>query len=137
MIFPEIYICFLVCLVYMLPLLSCGQKRNFHIFQSEHIFQIIFNMDDSKLIYTYKNLLAYFSINGRFCLVSLGNLTFSNIFSRARHVLLTFESWTLCARLCIFSLHISHFSPVISASIHCLWTILISKSWWWLLKPKR
>ena len=34
---------------------------------------------------------AYFLINGRFCLVSLGNPTFSNIFPRARHVLMTFE----------------------------------------------
>ena len=33
----------------------------------------------------------YFSINGRFCLVSLKNPTFSNIFPRAKHVLMTFE----------------------------------------------
>ena len=44
------------------------------------------------MIYTYENLfVAYFSINGRFCLVSLKNPTFSNIFPRAKHVLMTFE----------------------------------------------
>ena len=43
-------------------------------------------------IYTYENLfVAYFSINGSFCLVSLKNPTFSNIFPRAKHVLMTFE----------------------------------------------
>ena len=58
---------------------------------------------------TYENLfVAYFSINGRFCLVSLKNPTFSNIFPRAKHVLMTFEFWTLCACLSIFSLYISH-----------------------------
>ena len=31
---------------------------------------------------------------------------------------MTFELWTLSARLCIFSLYISLFAPVISASIH-------------------
>ena len=41
------------------------------------------------------------------------------IFPCARHVLMTFELWMLCARLWIFSLHISYFSPVISANIHC------------------
>ena len=61
------------------------------------------------MIYTYENLfVAYFSINGRFCLVSLKNPTFSNIFPRAKHVLMTFEFWTLCACLSIFSLYISH-----------------------------
>ena len=60
------------------------------------------------MIYTYENLfVAYFSINGRFCLVSLKNPTFSNIFPRAKHVLMTFEFWTLCGCLCIFSLYIS------------------------------
>ena len=48
------------------------------------------------MIYTYENLfVAYFSINGRFCLVSLKNPTFSNIFPRAKHVLmpLNFERY--------------------------------------------
>ena len=31
---------------------------------------------------------------------------------------MTFELWTLCARLCTFSLYISLFASVISASIH-------------------
>ena len=31
---------------------------------------------------------------------------------------MAFELWTLYARLCIFSLYISLFAPVISASIH-------------------
>ena len=71
--------------------------------------------------YMYENLLVeYFLINRKFCHVSLGlgNPIFSNMFPRARHVLVTFELWTLCACLCIFSLYISLFAPVISASIH-------------------
>ena len=50
-------------------------------------------MDDFKTIYIYENLhvVAYFLINGRFCLVSLGNPTFSNMFPCARNVLMTFE----------------------------------------------
>ena len=81
-------------------------------------------------------VVAYFSINGSFCLVSLENPTFSNIFPRARHVLMTFELWTLCARLCIFSLYISHLVLTSQQASIAMWTILISKSWWWLLKPK-
>ena len=52
-----------------------------------------FNMDDFKTIYVYENLfvVAYFLINRRSGLVSLGNPTFSNIFPHARHVLMTFE----------------------------------------------
>ena len=102
-----------------------------------------FNMDDFKTIYIYiyiyENLLvvAYFSINGRFCLVSLGNSTFSNVFPRAKHVLMTFELWTLCARLCIFSLYISHLLLSSQQASIAMWTILISKSWWLLLKLKR
>ncbi len=69
---------------------------------------ITFSMDDSKWSIHMKTFLAYFSINGRFCLVSLKNPTFSNIFPRAKHVLMTFEFWTLCACLSIFSLYISH-----------------------------
>ena len=76
-------------------------------------------MDDSKRsIHMKTYLFVYFSINRRFCLVSLGNPTFSNMFPRSRHVLMTFEFWTLYARLWIFSLYISFFAPVISASIH-------------------
>ena len=76
-------------------------------------------MDDFKTICIYENLLdiAYFLINGRFCLVSLGNPTFSNIFPRARHVLNSFELRTLCAHLYLFVVYFS-FGPVISASIH-------------------
>ena len=65
-------------------------------------------MTSKRSIYMKNLLVAYFLINGRFCLVSLGNSAFSNMFPRAGHVLMTFELWTLCARLCIFSLHISH-----------------------------
>ena len=52
-----------------------------------------FTMDDFKTIYIYENLLviAYFLINRRIYLVYLGNPTFSNMFPRARHVLMTFE----------------------------------------------
>ena len=97
-----------------------------------------FNMDDFKTIYIYENLLdiAYFLINERFCLVSLGNPTFSNMFPHARHALTTFEWWTLCARLCIFLLYISHLLLSSQQASIAMWTILISKSWWWLLKPK-
>ena len=98
-----------------------------------------FNMDDFKTIYIYENLLvvAYFLINGRIYLVSLGNPTFSNMFPRARHVLKTFELWTLCARLWIFSLYISHLLLSSQQVSIAMWTIMISESWWWLLKPKR
>ena len=80
----------------------------------------------------YENLLviAYFSTNGRSCLDSLGNPTFSNMFLRARHVLMTFELWTLCARLCIFSLYISHLLQSSQPASIAMWTILISKPWW-------
>ena len=49
-------------------------------------------MTSKRSIYV-KNLLvvAYFSIKRRFCLVSLANPTFSNIFPRAKYVLMTFE----------------------------------------------
>ena len=81
-------------------------------------------------VYTHENLLvAYFSINVRFCLVTFGNPTFSNISPRARHVLMTFKSWTLCARLCIFSLYISLFARSSQQASIAMWTILISKSW--------
>ena len=98
-----------------------------------------FNMDDFKTIYIHENLqvVAYFLINVRIYLVSLGNPTFSNMLTLVRHVLKTFELWTLCERLRIFSLYISHlFLSSQQASI-AIWTILISMSWWWLLKPKR
>ena len=76
------------------------------------------------MIYTYENLfVAYFSINGRFCLVSLKNPTFSNIFPRAKHVLMTFEFWTLCACLSIFSLYISHLLLSSQQSPIDMWTI--------------
>ena len=76
------------------------------------------------MIYTYENLfVAYFSINGRFCLVPLKNPTFSNIFPRAKHVLMTFEFWTLCACLCIFSLYIFHLLLSSQQATIDMWTI--------------
>ena len=77
-------------------------------------------MDDFKTICIHEKLLvfAYFLINGRICLVSLGNTAFANMFPRARHILMTFELWTLCVRLSIFSLYFFSFAPVILASIH-------------------
>ena len=77
------------------------------------------------MIYTYENLfVAYFSINGRFCLVSLKNPTFSNIFPRAKHVLMTFEFeryvHVYLSFRCIFlicSCHLSNHPSI-------LWTIL-------------
>ena len=45
-------------------------------------------MDDSKQSIHMK---TYLLRNWRFCLVSFGNPTFSNIFPRARDVLMTFE----------------------------------------------
>ena len=76
-------------------------------------------MDNFKTICIYENLLVfeYFLINGKFCLVSLWNQTFSNIFPCARHVLISFELWTLCAHLYLFVAYFS-FAPVISASIY-------------------
>ena len=52
-----------------------------------------FNMDDFKAIYINENLhvVAYFLINERFYLVSLGNPTFSNMFPRARHACVSFR----------------------------------------------
>ena len=67
--------------------------------------------------------IKYFSINGRFCLVSLKNPTFSNIFPRAKHVLMTFEFWTLCACLSIFSLYIFHLLLSSQPSPIDMWTI--------------
>ena len=84
---------------------------------------ITFNMDDSKWSIHMKTYVAYFSINGRFCLVSLKNPTFSNIFPRAKHVLMTFEFWTLCACLSIFSLYISHLLLSSQQAPIALWTI--------------
>ena len=69
-------------------------------------------------------------------LVSLGNPTFSNMFPRARHILMILKLWTLCAHLCIFLLYISHLLQSSQQASIAMWTILISKSWWWLLKPK-
>ena len=65
----------------------------------------------------------FVSINGRFCLVSLKNPTFSNIFPRAKHVLMTFEFLTLCACLCIFSLYISHLLLSSQQAPIDMWTI--------------
>ena len=76
-------------------------------------------MDDFKTICIYRNILvfAYLLKNVRVYLVSLKNLTFWNIFLRAKHVLNTFKLWMLCARLYLFVVYISY-APVISASIH-------------------
>ena len=73
-------------------------------------------MDDLKTICIYEKLLvfAYFLINGRIYLVSLGNPSFSNMFPHARYVLITFDLWTLCACLGIFSLYFFIFSCHIS-----------------------
>ena len=50
------------------------------------------------MICIYENLLvfAYFLINGRFCLISFGNSTFSNISPRAKHVLNTWIMNAMC-----------------------------------------
>ena len=97
-------------------------------------------LNSTKFVYIYIYIyifVAYFSINGRFCLVSLKNPTFSNIFPRANHVLMTFEFWTLCACLSIFSLYISHWLLSSQQSPIDIVNYFISKSWWWLLKAKR
>ena len=96
-------------------------------------------MIDFRAICIRENLLvfAYFLMSRRIYLVSLGNPTFSNIFPRARHILMTFKLWPLCARLCIFSLYISHLLQSSQQASIAMWTILISKSWWWLLQPRR
>ena len=73
------------------------------------------------MIYTYENLfVAYFSINGRFCLVSLKNPAFSNIFPRAKHV--SDDFWILNAMCMFIYLFVVYFSfaPVISTITgHC------------------
>ena len=86
-------------------------------------------MEDFKTIYIYENwcVVTYFLINGRFCLVSLGNPAFSNIFPRARNVLMTFELWTLCVRLCIFSLYISHLLLSSQQAPIAMWTLHYNK----------
>ena len=66
-------------------------------------------------------------------LISRANLL--NMSWCARHVK-TFELWMLCACLCIFSLYIFHLLLLSQQGSIAMWTILISKSWWWLLKPK-
>ena len=80
---------------------------------------IIFNMDNSKRSIHKKNLLvAYFSINRRFCLVSLGNPTFSNIFSTCQTR--SNDFWIMNAMCAFMYLFVVYFSSVrvISASIH-------------------
>ena len=73
----------------------------------------------------------------RIYLISWKIPTFSNIFPRDKHVLNTFELRTLYARLYVFVVYIL-FAPVIQQASIAVWTIfLISKSCWWLLKPKR
>ena len=64
------------------------------------------------------------------------SIIFKYIFPCARHVLMTFELSTLCTRLCIFPLYISHLLLSSKQASIAIWTILISKSWWWLMKPK-
>ena len=71
------------------------------------------------MIYTYENLfVAYFSINGRFCLVSLKNPAFSNIFPRAKTR--SDDFWILNAMCMFIYLFVVYFSfaPVISAITH-------------------
>ena len=38
--------------------------------------------------------------------------------------------------ICIFSLYTFHSLPLSQQASIAMWTILIFKSWWWLLKPK-
>ena len=66
----------------------------------------------------YENLIvfAYFLKDGRILLVTLKNSTFSNIFSRAIHVLNTFKLRTQYTRLYLYDVYIL-FAPVISTSI--------------------
>ena len=59
---------------------------------------------------------------------------FSTCLSR---VLNSFELRTLCTCLCIFSLYTFHLLLLSQQASIAMWTILISKSWWWSLKPKR
>ena len=42
-----------------------------------------------------------------------------------------------CLHVCIFSLYTVHLLLLSRQASITMWTILISKSWWWLLKPKR
>ena len=95
----------------------------------------ISNMDDFKTICIYENYLvfAYFLINGRFCFASLGNPTFSNV----PETFLTLLNYERYLHVCIFSLSTFHLFPLSEQASIAMRTILISKSWGWLLKPKR
>ena len=75
-------------------------------------------MTSKRSVYTKTYLSLRISLkDGRIFLVSLKNLTFSNIFPCAKHVLHTFKFRTLCARLYLFVVYIL-FALVISTSIH-------------------
>ena len=70
-------------------------------------------------IYIYENLLAvaYFSINGRFCVVSWENPTFSNVSTCQTR---SYDFWIMNALCTFMYLFVEYFSfaPVISGSIH-------------------
>ena len=94
-------------------------------------------MDDFKTICKYENLLVftYFLKNGRFCLVFFfWEIQHFQIYFHAPDPFLTLLNYERYVHICIFSLYTFHLHLLsLQASI----VILISKSWWWLLKPKR
>ena len=100
---------------------------------------ITFNMDDSQRSLHMKTYFLRISQkNGRFCLVSLGNPTFSNIFFHVPDTFWWLLNYERCVHVCVSFRCIFLYLLLSSqqASI-ALWTILIFKFWWWLLKPKR
>ena len=95
-------------------------------------------MDDFKTICIYENLLvfAYFLKNGRIHLFSL-KIQHFQIYFHMPNTFLTLLSYEPCVHVCIFSLYTFYLVPLSRQVSIVMWTILISKSWLWLLKPKR
>ena len=94
------------------------------------------NMDDFKMICIYENLLvfAYFLINERIYLVSLGKRF--QIYFHVPDTFLTHLNYERYVHVCTFPLYTFHLLLLSQHASIAMWTILISKSWWWLLKLK-
>ena len=59
------------------------------------------------------------------------------IYFHMPNTFLTLLSYERCVHVCIFSLY-TFYLVLLSRQVSiAMWTILISKFWWWLLRPKR
>ena len=99
-------------------------------------------MDDFKSICIYENLLvfAYFlkKKNGRIYRVFFGGgIQHYQIYFHVPNTLLTLLNYERYVHVYIFRLYIFHLFLLSRQTSIAMWTILISKSWWWLLEPKR